>query len=284
MRERKTLQRALLGRAALAAAATLAWLGGMERGLAQGLLDRIPSIPGDWTVTLGALGKVSPEYEGAKQFHFTPIPIFALRRTGKAARFSAPLDGPSISLIDFGGFYFGPTGRFKQGRKEKDYPDHLRGLGNVDWTIEVGAFAEFWPSDWLRTRVEVRHGFGGHKGVVADLSADAVLPFNERWSFSGGPRLSFANTKATTPYFAIDASQALASGLPLFNAKGGLHSIGAGIQARYQLTPKWEIRSYAEYSRLMADAASSPLVAQRGSRDQVTFGLGVSYSFDVKLW
>lgn len=250
---------------------------------AQGLLDRIPSLPGDWTVTLGAQAKVAPVYEGADKFDVTPLPVFGLRRAGKTARFRAPLDGPAISLIEAGGFYFGPTGKFKAARKADD-SDHLRGLGDVDWTIEVGAFAEFWPSDWLRTRAEIRRGFGGHEGVVADLSADAVIPFNERWTFSGGPRASFADTKATVPYFGIDATQSLLSGLPAFKAKGGLHSVGAGLQAIYQWTPQWEVRSYVEYSCLMGDAASSPLVMNRGSRDQLTFGIGVSYSFDIKLW
>ena len=61
-------------------------------------------------------------------------------------------------------------------------------------------------------------------------------------------------------------------------------TIGAGAQVRYQWTPQWEVRSYVEYSRLMGDVASSPLVSERGSRDQVMFGLSASYSFDVKLW
>jgi len=35
---------------------------------------------------------------------------------------------------------------------------------------------------------------------------------------------------------------------------------------------------------LLGDTASSPLVTDRGSPDQVTFSLGVSYLFDIKLW
>lgn len=267
-----------------AAMAAFVCCAGSERAQAQGLLDKIPPLPGDWTITIGAQGKVLPGYEGANRYEFEPLPVFSMRRAGTTARFRAPLDGPSISLIDSGGFHFGPTAKFKPSRKVEDYPNQLRGLGDIDWTIEAGLFAEFWPSDWLRTRAEVRRGFNGHEGFVADFSADVIVPFAERWTLSGGPRLSLADTKATAPYFAIDPTQSIASGLAPFDAKGGLHSIGAGIQATYQWTPQWEVRALAEYSRLMGDAASSPLVTERGSRDQVTFGLGVSYSFDVKLW
>ena len=280
MRGLKTSRWVLAGRISLPAVMAVFVFGSAQ---AQGLLDRLPSIPGAWTVTIGAQAKVAPVYEGADKFDVTPLPVFGLRRAGKTARFRAPLDGPAISLIEAGGFHFGPTGKFRKARKADD-SDQLRGLGDVDWTVEVGAFAEFWPSDWFRTRAEIRRGFGGHEGIVADLSADAVIPFNERWTLSGGPRASFADTKATVPYFGIDATQSLLSGLPAFNAKGGMHSVGAGLQAIYQWTPQWEVRSYVEYSHLMGDAASSPLVATRGSRDQLTFGVGVSYSFDIKLW
>jgi outer membrane protein len=270
------------GRVALAAAvATLVYGVSSERAQPQGWLD---TIPGDWTVTLGVQGKVQPAFEGAKKYEIEPVPVFSLRRSGTAARFSSPFDGASISLIDVGGFHFGPAGKYKPGRKEGDYPAELRGLGDVDFAIEAGFFAEYWPGDWLRTRVEVRRGFGGHEGFVADFSADLIRSFDERWTLSVGPRLSLVDSNALTPYFGISPTQSALSGLPAFDAKGGLHSVGAGTQVRYRWSPQWEVRGYVEYSRLLGDAASSPLVTERGSPDQFTFSLGVSYSFDIKLW
>jgi outer membrane protein len=264
-----------------AAVATFACAVSSVRAQSQGWLD---TIPGDWTVTVGVQGKVEPAFEGAKKYEIEPVPIFSLRRTGTAARFSSPFDSASISLIDVGGFHFGPAGKYKSGRKESDYPAELRGLGDVDFAIEAGLFAEYWPGDWLRTRVEVRRGFGGHEGFVADFSADLVRSFDERWMVSGGPRLSLADNKALAPYFGINATQSVLSGLSAFDPKGGLHSVGAGVQVRYQWTPQWQVRGFVEYSRLLGDAASSPLLIERGSPDQITFSLGVSYSFDIKLW
>jgi MipA family protein len=52
---------------------------------------------------------------------------------------------------------------------------------------------------------------------------------------------------------------------------------------RYQFNPQWEAHSYVEYSRLLRDAAASPLVTQRGSPDQARVGIGVSYSLDVRV-
>src|SRR5262249_15835018 len=142
---------------------------------------------------------------------------------------------------------------------------------------------EYFPLDWVRARVEVRRGFGGSTGVFADASADLIVPLWKSLTWSGGPRLSFANTAATAPYFSIDQAQSLASGLPAFAAKGGLQGSGAGSQLRYQFTPQWEAHAYVEYERLLGGTASSPLVAQQGSANQVRVGLGASYSFDFRV-
>jgi outer membrane protein len=77
----------------------------------------------------------------------------------------------------------------------------------------------------------------------------------------------------------------VASGLPVYDAGGGLRSYGAGVQARYQWTPQWASHVFLEYERLSGAAANSPLVTLRGSRDQIQVGTGVTYSFDIKgLW
>jgi outer membrane protein len=245
-------------------------------------LPFLPSISGDWTVTIGGGGELKPDFEGAKRYTVSPVPIFSVRRAGSPERFRDPRDGAGIALIDFGGFRAGPVGKFKAERKSSSYAE-LNGLGDVKFAVEIGGFAEYFPLDWFRTRVEARRGFGGHNGVVADFSADVIVPVLQRFSLSGGPRFTLESKRATEPYFSVDAAQALASGLPAFDAKGGAHSVGAGAQARYRLSPQWEVHSYIEYDRLLGDAAASPLVTLRGSPNQTTVGIGAFYSFDVRV-
>ena len=86
---------------------------------------------------------------------------------------------------------------------------------------------------------------------------------------------------AAAAYFSVSNIESLASGLPVYDAKGGSNSVGFGAQLRYLLTPKWELRGYVEYDKLLGSVADSPLVQLRGSANQVTYGLGVAYSFDV---
>ncbi len=245
-------------------------------------LPYLPSVADDWTVRIGVEGTMSPNFKGAKDFAFSPVPIFSVQRAGSPERFRSPKDSASIALFDFGKFRFGPVGKFEAARTASS-DKALRGLGNVGLAFELGAFAEYFPVDWFRTRLEVRNGFGGHQGVVGDLSADFILPLTERVTLSGGPRFSLKDAKSLSPYFGINAAQSLASGLPQYLVKGGSYSTGVGAQIGYLLTPQWEVHSYVEYERLLGSAANSPLVKLRGSPDQVTVGIGASYSFDVNV-
>lgn len=238
----------------------------------------------DWTLTLGIEGRVLPSYEGSDRDILLPVPLVDIRRAGTPRKFKAPNDGWSFSLYDTNAFHFGAVGKLRLQRKESD-DIGLRGLGDVNWAVELGGFAEYWPTEWLRTRLEVRQGFGGHHGVVGDLSADLVMAVAPRLVLSGGPRLSVGTASYLNPYFGVTDAQAAASGLPAYNASAGARSVGAGAQARYEWSPQWASHMYIEYERLIGSAANSPLVTLRGSRNQITTGIGITYAFDVPgLW
>jgi len=243
----------------------------------------LSSVSGLWTVAVGVNVVGQPAFDGGKGDSLGVSPILTIGRAGGSAeRFRSPRDSSSIALFDDEGLSAGLAGKLKSGRTASSHAE-LNGLGDVDRTLEAGGFVQYFPVDWFRLRAEVRQGFGGHHGVVADFAADAVVPVWQRLTLSVGPRFTWESTKATAPYFGIDAAQALASGLPAFDAKGGAHSVGAGTQLRYQINPQWEAHAYVEYQRLLGDAAASPLVTQRGSPNQTSFGLGASYAFDVRV-
>jgi outer membrane protein len=235
-------------------------------------------------VTLGVEGRVLPSYEGSDRYVLRPVPLVDIRRAGTPRHFSSPKDGASIGVFETSNFRLGPTVKLKMPRREGDDAD-LRGLGNVGWVAEPGVFAEYWPQQWLRTRAEVRQGIGGHHGLVGDLSADVVMPVTPHLTLSAGPRLSLASATANDPYFSIDAAQSAASGLPVYDAKGGVSSYGLGALARYEWSTRWATHFFVEYEQLTGSVADSPIVALRGSRNQVQTGIGITYSFDVPgLW
>lgn len=241
--------------------------------------SRAQSLPPTKTITLGAELRWLPRWEGSDRLIGLPLPIFDIRPAGTPERFRSARDGLSLALIDVGGFRAGAVGKLKLPRKESE-DAALRGLGDIGWAVELGGFVEYWWRPWLRTRAELRQGLGGHRGVAADVIADVVVPVTRKLTLSGGPRITLASNAATSPYFSITPEQALASGLPVFDAEGGVRSFGAGTQARYAWSPRFSTNVFVEYERLAGDAKRSPLVMERGSADQWMFGVGASYSFD----
>jgi outer membrane protein len=86
-------------------------------------LSFLPSPLGLWTVTLGAGGQMQPDFEGAKHYLFSPVPIFSMHRAGSSERFRSPRDSGSIALIDFDGFRAGPVMKLKSARTAGSYAE-----------------------------------------------------------------------------------------------------------------------------------------------------------------
>jgi outer membrane protein len=248
-----------------------------------------PAAP-DWIVTLGIEGRVVPAWPGAPggELAVTGMPLFSVRKQGTPPDYFGPRDSFGFPILDFGQFKVGPAIKIVGERKASDYAA-LNGLGNVDFTVQAGGFAEFWPVPWLRLRTELRQGIGGETGLTGDAFLDAVVPFGQfRWS--AGPRVTLQSSAAVSPYFSITQAQSIGSTvsglavLPVYNASGGLYSYGAGTQLEYFFNPQWAAHGFVEYERLTGSVADSPLVTQRGSPNQFTFGLGATYSFAMHPW
>ncbi|MGF1463829.1 MAG: MipA/OmpV family protein, partial [Maricaulaceae bacterium] len=69
---------------------------------------------------------------------------------------------------------------------------------------------------------------------------------------------------------------AAASGLDVFDAGAGFRDVGLSSVLSYQLSKRWSLNSVVSYSRLIGDAADSPIVTEEGSPNQVFFGMNVA--------
>lgn len=245
----------------------------------------------DWIVTIGAEARIIPAWPGAPANQIAPswAPLVSVRHAGEPPPYFGPRDSFGFPVIDLGQLKLGPAVKYVSARKADDNPETV-GLGNVGTTIQAGAYADYWPVNWLRLHTEVRQGFGGEGGITGDAFLDAVVPFGQfRWS--AGPRLTLASAPAINPYFGITLPQSIGSvgaglpQLPVYHAGGGLYSYGAGTQLEYFINDQWAAHAFVEDERLAAAAADSPLVTQRGAPNQWTYGLGATYSFSMHpLW
>lgn len=232
-----------------------------------------------WIVTVKATAIAAPDYEGSDDYGFIAYPSISFRRADAPYRFSAPDDGISFGLVEFDKLRMGVVGRF---RGERDNDGERQGLDKVDWTIEAGVFAEYWAFDWLRARVEVRRGFNGHEGFVADAGLDGVLNHGA-WVLSAGPRIGFGDSEYMDTYFSVSPAEALANASinDTFDADAGVRYVGLAASGTYTFSEQLSTTLFASYNHLVGDAADSPIVRELGTEHQFQVGLSLAYSFGV---
>jgi outer membrane protein len=233
----------------------------------------------DYRVRVGLGAQLQPEFKGADDTEVAPLFDLDIARGDDPFRFEAPDDSFGIALISNEGFSAGPAAKFERSRKNSDVGAPV---GKVRATIEAGAFAEFMASDSFRVRGELLKGIGGHKGLVGAVGGDFVARDGDRYVFSVGPRLLFSSGRYQRAFFGVDPDAALATGLPLYRPDGGLHAAAMTSGLSYQFNPQFGMFGYARYERLLGDAAKSPIIREFGSRNQMSAGLGLSYTFTVR--
>ncbi len=148
---------------------------------------------------------------------------------------------------------------------------------------EAGAFAEVYPTDWMRVRGELRLGIRSHDGIVGDVAVDAFTDVTPTIRVSGGPRISFASSDYFDAYLCVSPEESAASGLSAYSPGSGVESVGVGGAVTWKTTERVTTSAFGEYSRLMAPAANSSLVRERGSKNQWLFGVSATYRFDFQL-
>jgi outer membrane scaffolding protein for murein synthesis (MipA/OmpV family) len=247
-----------------------------------------------YVVGLGAA--VLPDYEGSDDYSFSPVPA----ATGRVSGFNFLLAGNRISvdLIPDG---VGPTWDFQAGpiavvnlnrSSTKGIDDaQVRALGKVDTAIELGGYVGIGKTGVITSEFD-RMSFSlsyrkdvasGHKSTVLAPTINYVTPLSTK--AIGGLFVSaerVGNGYADS-YFSITPTQSVASGLPVYNARGGWKNWAVGALAGHTLTG--DLRSglqlfgTAVYRRLLNDFADSPIVSRNGSSNQWLGAVGLAYSF-----
>jgi outer membrane protein len=238
-----------------------------------------PQSAQNWYLTLGAGVRYQPDYTGSDDYVFRARPIISLGRGLKSTWWSAEDDAMlSIGVFSGQGWRIGFSGDLLWKRTAKVNPA-LVAVPATKFGGELGGFAEFYPTSWLRGRVDLRRGVVAHDGVVADFKLDAFSTIGQ-WTLGVGPRMRVTSADYVRTYFGTGGAMPGTSGLlQRFNA--GVHTYGALAQVTYSWSDQLKTTAYVEYKRLVGDATRSPIVRPFGSRDSLTFGLSASYSFDT---
>lgn len=233
----------------------------------------------DLRVRVGLGAQLRPNYVGADDTEVAPLWDIDIAHGTDEFGFEAPDYSFGIPLISEGGFSAGPAANLASGRKNSDVGADI---GKIPRTFEAGAFASYQITKSLYTRAEVLKGIGGHEGVLGTIGADYIWRDGDRYVVSIGPRVLFSDAKYQRAYFGVTPTAAAATGLPQYRPSGGMYGLALASGLSYQFDSRWGLFGYGRYERLIGDAAKSPIVRELGSRNQLSGGLGLSYTFTIK--
>lgn len=244
------------------------------------------------TVGLGAAYRTS--YEGSDDYIFNPAPL--LRGSFGGIDFEARGPGLALDLVPDAprakvDVLAGPAFRVNLNRVNQIKDPVVRLLGERDPAIEGGGFAGVSvngvtnPFDSLTLRVDVLTDLGSvHNGTLVSPSIGFATPLSTALFVSLSVDATHASGNYMRSEFGVTPAGAAASGLPAFTPDGGWKNAGGSFILGYDLSGDgrdggWGLFGLASYSRLLGDAARSPIVRLRGDRDQWFLAAGVSYTF-----
>jgi len=218
--------------------------------------------PKDWDVTLGAGAGMRPTFEGSDRYTVRPLPVLSVTWRD------------TISLGEGGlsaywhrkRFRIGAGLTFDAGRKDhsssgifESGDDRLKGLGTINAALGLRGFASYRLGpvnfDLSATKFTGRQ----NDGVVASVGASLPLPLTKQLIVMPHVRASWANGNTMQTYFGVTAAQASASIFPPFNAGSGIRDVRGGVNLIYRFTPHWFVAGDTSVTRLMGDAARSPI-------------------------
>jgi MipA family protein len=249
---------------------------------------------GDW-VTVGLGVGFSPSYDGSDQYDLFPAPL--IQGSVEGIDFGARGPGLYVDLITDGNsgkdvkFLAGPLVRFRMDRNNDIKDPVVRLLGEEDVAIEVGATAGvsfskiLHPFDSVSMSTDIQWDVAGaHKGRIISPSISYATPLSMGIFTMFSLSATHVDRNYADTYFSIDQAGSIASGLPVFDAKGGWKSYGASLLGALDLSGDardggWGIYAFVNYARLINDAARSPVTSLRGDANQWFMAGGVSYTF-----
>jgi len=260
---------------------TLAVAGGYRPVRAQEIQIPVPATIPDFAGL--AVGFV-PDYIGSNNYIIGPAPF---AKIGWSEWRNVSLVGNQLSanMVNHPILRFGPLGRYRFGRGDvKD--NAVNKMNDISGTVELGGFvgAEFInemdPRIRFLAKVSVTHDVGQvNNGLVVRGSANYWYPLAEFLTLGLASSVSYANGNWMETYFGVDDSDARQSGLPFYRANGGVKDVWFGPYFLFHLSREWHVGTGLFYSRLLGDAADSPVVKDRGSANQFIGGVGFLYAW-----
>jgi outer membrane scaffolding protein for murein synthesis (MipA/OmpV family) len=151
----------------------------------------------------------------------------------------------------------------------------LKGLNPISEAIDFGAQATAELGDlgtlYLRARTA-----GGNGGWLVETALYTEVKLGPRLGIALLPGLAWGDAAYLQRYFGVTAAESTRSGFAAYRPTAGLVGASLELAAEYGLSRHWSLIVDVGYTRLLGDAAASPIVS---SANQWTSFATLAYRF-----
>lgn len=140
--------------------------------------------------------------------------------------------------------------------------DSIEGLDEVGVSTEARLLIEAGNRRWTAAAVLAQDVGSGHEGTYLDLSLNRRSRIGSGSGFyAWGPVLRFGDSTYKDSLFGVSPEDAIDTGLPAYDADAGVERFGLqGLISVPLRNSKWRLTALARASRLLDNAADSPIV------------------------
>lgn len=255
--------------------------------------DTPPDLDRD-SIMVGVGAAVVPSYEGSDNSVITAVPGVRGRVSG--INFTVRGNRAWADLIPTPGgpgwdFQAGPVVNINLNRTSRIDDRQVSALGKIKAAAELGGFVGIGKqgvltSDYDKLTVSVAyvHDVGDiHKSYVVTPAIDYGTPLSRKAYVGINVSADYVGDGYAQTYFGVTPAGSFRSGLPAYRAGKGWKDWGvtgyANVALTGDLTHGLSAIGGVGYSRLLNDAADSPIVRIAGSRNQLYGLLGIAYTF-----
>jgi outer membrane protein len=247
----------------------------LAAGGARAQLESAFLVPyGEDTGLVGGGIANGPAYMGSDQRRTRIAPLLDYR--WKNGWFAGTSYGAGYNFSKERRVQYGVRLSFDGGRDE-DNAAALAGMGDIHPRPELGLFFNSLVVDNIYVRTAVRYGSGNDRnGLALDIGTGAFFRLGANWRASAGLATTYLNGNAMRSYFGVNADQSARSGYAVYTPSDGLRDVRLNGSLFYIIDPRWSLMSIVGVTRLVGDAADSPIVRDRTS---LSGFIGARYRF-----
>ncbi|MCC3704834.1 MipA/OmpV family protein [Rouxiella badensis] len=230
------------------------------------------------SLNLGLAMQNSPRYSGSENKHWQFAPVVQAR---DGAFFFDSQKGVGYDLQSDSGLYLEHTLGYSLGRSDsnsnwRDGSDRLKGMGNINATVNTVVAVGWAVTPWLSLEGKTILPLSDGQGVKYQTSITLLPIQNETNTVAFQGAALFGDSRYMNTFYGVSRDQSFHSGYAQYQANSGFYGVDSTLTWSHQFTPHWSTAASIEYTRLDKHAKDSPIVFKP---NQVSSTIAFIYNF-----